>query len=366
MITVSQPIITNKEINNVMKTMKSGMLAQGPKVKELEEKFAKYCETKYAVAVNNGTAALHTALYAAGIREGDEVITVPFTFVATANAIIMCGAKPVFVDVNPVTFNIDTNQIIRAITKKTKAILPVNLFGRCADYKEIISIAKHYKLKIIEDACQSHGATYYGKYSGGIGDLGCFSFYATKNMMCGEGGIITTNNDSFAEQCRRFRHHGQSEKTQYEYYDLGYNYRMTDLQASIAIPQLQSLEVYTRKRILNAKLYDDNLSKYKGNKILIPNLGNGIRHVFHQYTIRVRDNIALKNYLLSKDIMTGIYYPKPLHLHRHFQRFGYKEGDFPVSEELSHQVLSLPVHPNITKDDINKVCKHIGEYLHEN
>ena len=242
MICISKPIIEKEEIDNVMKVMNSGMLAQGVQVGKLEKQFATYCGAKHAIAVNSGTAALHTALYASGIRAGYEVITTPFTFVATANAIIMCWAKPVFVDVEKDTFNIDPFKIIAAITKRTKAIIPINLFGQCANYNVIKQLADIHNLKIIEDACQSHGAKYCGKFSGNLVDAGCFSFYATKNMMCGEGGIITTNNSDFAELCKRFRHHGQSVNTQYEYYDLGYNYRMTDLQASIALVQLKKLD----------------------------------------------------------------------------------------------------------------------------
>jgi len=362
-IKISDPIITNKEINKVVDVMKSGMLAQGPLVEELEKKFASYCETKYAVAVNSGTAALHTALYALGIREGDEVITTPFTFVATANAIVMCGAKPVFVDVDPYTYNIDPKNMEKAITKKTKVILPVNLFGKCCDYNKIIPLAEKHNLYIVEDACQSHGADYFGKHSGSIGNLGCFSFYATKNMMSGEGGIITTNSKELAELCKRFRHHGQSEQTKYEYYDLGYNYRMMDLQAAIAIIQFKKLETFITRRIRNANRYTSNLSKLDKCKIILPLKSSGQRDVYHQYTIRVKDNKKLQKHLLSHDIQTGIYYPKPLHLHPHFERFGYKKGNFPVSEQLSKEVLSLPVHPNVSKENIDFICKCIEEYL---
>jgi len=359
MIHVAKPHVGKREKELVMEVLDSGILAQGPKVKFLEESFAKVCNTKHAIAVNSGTAALHASLYAAGIKPGDEVITVPFTFVATANPVIMQGAKLVFADIDEKTFNIDAKEVEKIITDKTRAIIAVDLYGQIFD-KEIRELAKKHDLKLIEDACQSIGATLDGKKAGSVGDLGCFSLYATKNIMSGEGGIITTDNDDHAELCRRFRHHGQSEQTRYEYHDLGYNYRMTDLHAALAIAQLERLDKFTETRIRNAKLYDGGLN-VKG--IITPYVVPGSKHVYHQYTIRL-DNFKLtRDELLAKlkdnNVGAAVFYPKPLHLHPHFARLGYKPGDFPVSEKLAKEVMSLPVHPGVTEDDVKKIIQVI-------
>jgi len=362
MISISKPLIGKEEKEAVLKVLDSGMLAQGPRVKEFEEKFAEFCKTKYAIAMNSGTAALHTALYSMGIKSGDEVITVPFTFVATANCIIMQGAKPVFVDVKEDTFNIDIKEIEKKITKKTKAILPVDLYGQIYDYDNLKKIAEKYNLVILEDACQAVGAELDGKKAGNFGDTAAFSFYATKNMITGEGGMITTNNEKFAEMAKRFRHHGQSEQTKYEYHDLGYNYRMMDIQAAIGLEQLKKINNLTEKRIQNAEYLSKNLKNVKG--ITVPFVNKNAKHVFHQYTIKV--NPAIRDKLIGslkeKEIGTGIYYPKPLHLHPFFTKLGYKQGDFPVAEKLSKQVISLPVHPALTKEELDKIIRAIKEF----
>jgi perosamine synthetase len=360
MIPISKPVIGEEEKKAVMDVLDSGMLAQGPKTKEFEEKFAAYCGAKHGIAVNSGTAAIHSALYAAGVRAGDEVITSPFTFVASANPIIMQGAKPVFADIKEGTFNIDPEKIKEKITSKTKAIVAIDLYGQIYDSKAIREIAENHNLKVVEDACQAVGAELDGKKAGVIGDLGCFSFYATKNMLTGEGGMIVTNNDEYAELCRRFRHHGQSEKTRYEYFDLGYNYRMTDIAAAIGLEQLKKIEGFTEKRIENAKKLTEGLKKING--ITVPIIKEGAKHVFHQYTIKAEKRDELMNFLKSKDIGCGVYYPKPLHMHPFFMKMGYKEGDFPVAEKISKEVLSLPVHPSVTENDINAIISAVGEF----
>jgi len=364
MIKIAQPIIKKEEIRAVVRVLKSGMIAQGPIVAEFEKRFTDSCGIKYAVAVNSGTAALHCALYAAGINEGDEVITTPFTFVATANVIIMQRAKPVFVDILPDTFNIDPAKIEEKITKKTKAILPVDLYGQIYDVGAINKIAKKYKLKIIEDACQAHGAEFNHKKAGTFGDVGCFSFYATKNMITGEGGMMITNNEEYAELAKRFRHHGQSEKTRYQYFDLGFNYRMTDIAAAIGLEQLKKINDYNEKRIKNTQILTEGLKNIKG--LITPIIKKNYKHVFHQYTIRVTDEFKmtrdeLTNYLKEKEIGSAIFYPKPLHLHPHFKKFGYKKGDFPIAEKLSEECLSLPVHPLVSEKDIRFIIKTIKE-----
>jgi len=364
MIPIAKPVIGVEEKNAVMSTLDSGMIAQGPKVRELEEKFAKLCSTKYAIAVNSGTAALHTALQITGIKQGDEVITTPFTFIATANTILMQSAKPVFVDIEEDTFNIDPEKIEEKITGKTKAIVAVDLYGHLCDYDKINNIAEKNNLTIIEDACQSVNASYKNKKAGSFGNIASFSFYATKNITCGEGGIITTNNKDFAENARLFRQHGRSSMTEYEYTKLGYNYRMIDICAAILLEQLKKIDFMTKKRIENASCLIESLKEIKGIKVPLVKKDN--QHVFHQFTIKVEDNFKLSRdelmkYLKKKGINTAVYYPKPLHLCKHLRNFGYKEGDFPIAEKISKQVLSLPVHPHVTKEQLDYIIKTFKE-----
>jgi len=363
MIPIARPIIGEEEKKAVLEVLDSRMLAQGEKVKKLEEEFAKLCGAKHAVAVSNGTAALHAALHAVGVKAGDEVITTPFSFVATANAVLMLGAKPVFVDVDEKTFNIDVSKVEAKITPRTKAIIPVDLYGHPHEHDKLKKIADKHGLYIVEDACQAVNASLGGVMSGCLGDIAAFSFYATKNMVSGEGGMVTTNNPKFAEKVKRFRHHGQDEKDRYLYHELGYNYRMTDIQAAIALCQLAKVSDFTAQRIRNAEKLSAGLKGVKG--IVVPFVNKNACHVFHQYTVKVdgfklsRDELA--NHLLKNEIGTGVFYPKPLHLHPHLSKFGYKAGDFPVAEKLSGQVLSLPVHPLVNDDDIKKIIEVVRD-----
>ncbi|MCL4405404.1 MAG: DegT/DnrJ/EryC1/StrS family aminotransferase [Patescibacteria group bacterium] len=362
MINISKPLIGGEEIDEVEKVLSSGKIAQGPVVAEFEKDFAEFCGVKYAIAVNSGTAALHCALYACGIKKGDEVVTTPFTFVATANAILMQGARPVFVDVNEIDFNIDADKIEEKLTGDTKAILPVDLYGQIYNVDGIGEIAHRKNLRIVEDACQSHGAEYKGKRAGIFGSAGCFSFYATKNMTTGEGGMVVTDDENIADSVKRFRHHGQSEKTHYEYYDLGFNYRMTDIEAAMGIEQLKKLKGFNEIRQKNARALSEGLAGIKGIKV--PSVKDGFSHVFHQYTIRVTDQFKIKRdelsqYLTGRGIGNAVFYPKPLHLHPHFMRLGYKDGDFPISEKISKEVLSLPVNPSVSEQDIKYIVDTI-------
>jgi len=363
MIPLSKPFIGEKEKRAVLSVLDSGMLAQGPKVKELEKKFAELCGTKYAVATNSGTSALHTALYALGVGKDDEVITTPFTFVATANAVLMQNARPVFVDIDDKTFNIDPDKIEEKITEKTKAIIPVDLFGHLYDHVKIQKIAKKYGLVILEDACQAVCGERDGKKAGQCGDMAAFSFYATKNLMCGEGGIITTDNEKYAERAKRFRQHGQNEHVKYEYLDIGYNYRMMDLQAAIALEQIRRIEEFTKKRQKNAALLSKGLKQISG--IVVPYVVENTKHAFHQYSVLVpaekRENIVKG--LGETGVGCGVFYPVPLHLQPHFKKFGYREGDFPIAEKISKQILSLPVNPLLSENDIQKIISSMVNCL---
>lgn len=362
MIRIAQPEIGAEEIAAVNEVMKSGILAQGSRVAQLEEDFAKYCGTKYALAVNSGTAAIHAALHAAGVGEGDEVITVPFSFIATINPILMMGAKPVLVDVEADTFCMDVSQLEQAITPKTKAIIPVHLYGQAANMDEINEIAERHDLKVIEDSCQAIAADYKGNKTGGLGDLGCFSLYATKNIMCGEGGMITTNNEQYAKAIRSFRQHGMS--APYVYEELGYNYRLTDLQGAIAIEQLKKADRFTETRQRNAALLTEGLSGIKG--IILPTIAADRTHVFHQYTIRITSDFPLSRdefvqQLQGREIGAGVYYPRALHTYPHIAKLGFSEGDFPIAEQMASEVVSLPVHPAVSPQDVEAIIAAIKE-----
>jgi dTDP-4-amino-4,6-dideoxygalactose transaminase len=361
MIPIAQPVMEEEEKKAVMDVLSSGMLAQGKKVEELEKRFAQYCGVKFAVAVNTGTAALHTALYALGIGPGDTVITSPFTFVATANSILMQNATCAFSDIKPDTFNLDPEKM--KISSGTKAITSVDLFGQLADYELIEAIAEENNLKVIEDSAQAVGAEYKGKKAGSFGDISCFSLYATKNLTAGEGGMITTNNEEYDKKARSFRSHGSSEGSKYHYNDIGYNYRMTDISAAIAIEQLKKIERFNDIRRKNAKFLTDSLS---GNpEIITPYEKPGFKHVFHQYTILVdskkRNDVV--SHLKKNEIGCAIFYPEPLHLSKHLEKTGYKEGDFPVAEELSKRVISLPIHPYVSESDLVKIADTVKEAL---
>ncbi|MHC1716422.1 MAG: DegT/DnrJ/EryC1/StrS family aminotransferase [Candidatus Dojkabacteria bacterium] len=365
MIPVSKPFIGEEEVNAVVEVLRSGMIAQGPKTKEFEEIFAKYCNTKHAISFSNGTTAIHAAVIASGFKDGDEAITVPFTFVATANPVLMERGKVVFVDISEDDFCIDPSKVAEKITDRTKLIIPVDLYGQVYKYKEIKDVIQGKEIKILEDACQAVGAKQDGVVAGNFGDVAAFSLYATKNITTGEGGMLTTNDDEIARKAKIYRHHGQDEAVRYEYLELGHNYRMTDIASAIGIEQMKKIEKIIEARGKNAKLLNEGLSNIEG--IIIPKVMENNEHVYHQYTIRITEDYAhsrdeLLDFLKENEIGSGVYYPKPLHLHEHFRKMGYKEGDFPVSEKLSKQVLSLPVNPFVTKEDTEKIIDKIIEF----
>ena len=346
MIKISEPWIGEEEKKEVIKVIESGMLVQGEKVKEFEDKFSKYLGVKNAIAVNSGTAALHLALLSLGLKKDDEVITSAFSFIASANSVKFCNGKVVFVDIGD-DYNIDVSKIKEKISEKTKVIMPVHLFGNSCDMDEIMEIAKENKLKVVEDCCQAHGAEYKNKKVGGIGEVGCFSFYASKNMTTGEGGMIVTNDDGIAEKCRLLRNHGSKKKYRHEV--LGYNYRMMDLNAVIGIEQLKKLDEFNNKRRENAEYYNKNL----GN-VIKPVVDRNKKHVFHQYTIRVKDRDEVIKKLEEKGIGYGVYYDKPIYKQKIYSD-EYEELE--NTERISKEVISLPVHPKLSKEDLDKVIE---------
>ncbi|KUK17741.1 DegT/DnrJ/EryC1/StrS aminotransferase family protein [Thermococcus sibiricus] len=353
MIPIAKPLISDEEINAVTEVLKSGMLASGKEVKEFEKEFAQYLGAKHGIAVVNGTAALDVALRALKIGPGDEVITTPFTFIASANAILFQGARPVFADIDPKTYNLDPNDVLEKITDKTKAIVVVHLYGQPADMKAFKEIAEDYKLYLVEDCAQAHGAEFEGQKVGTFGDIAAFSFYPTKNMTTGEGGMVVTNNDELAKRADLIRNHGQAEK--YLHVELGYNLRMTNINAAIGRVQLRRLDAWNEKRIENAKLLSEGISKIDG--LTPPYVDERAKHVFHQYVIRVEDDFPLirdelMTKLREKGIGNAIHYPIPVHHQPFYQKLGYPKDICPNAIEVSKRVLSLPVHPAVSEEDI--------------
>lgn len=362
-ISIAKPIIDDEEINEVIKVLKSTKLAQGKWVEGFENNFAKYCNTKYAIAVSNGTCGLYLALLVLGIKQGDEVITTPFTFIASSNSILYTGAEPVFVDIDPKTFNIDPDKIEEKITSRTKAILPVHLYGLPADMDKILKIAKNHKLYVLEDAAQAHGAMIGNHLVGSLGDLASFSFYSTKNMTTGEGGMITTNNLGLAKKIRKLRNHGMEKRY---YHDiLGFNFRMTNIAAAIGIHQLKKLNKFNKKRAENAQFLTKQLSKIK--EIETPFVPDNFLHVYHQYTILVkngkerRDKLA--EYLNKNRVATMIYYPIPVHKQK-FMLSMYSNLHLKNAETIADQVLSLPIHPAVKKEDLARIANLIKEKIY--
>ncbi len=329
----------------------------GEEVTTFEEDFASYCKTKFAVGVSSGTSALQLALLAHEVGPGDEVITVPNTFTATAEAIVNVGAKPVFVDVDGKNANIDTEKIAGALTKKTKAILPVHLYGQPADLDPIADIALDKSLTIIEDAAQAHGAEYKKKRIGSFSTT-CFSFYPGKSLGAyGDAGAVTTGDESIAEKIRMLRDHGRTKK--YEHDMVGLNERLDALQAAVLKVKLKHIDNWTEERRNNAKEYNNLL---EDSKVETPFEADFARHVYHLYVIKTENRDALLKNLREKDVSTGIHYPLPLHLQPCYSSLGYSKGDFPVTEKLADSILSLPMFPELTSDEIKYVCQKIVEY----
>ena len=353
MIPVARPAVGEEEAEAVRRVIESGMLAQGEQVLEFERRFARYVGSRHAVATSSGTAALHLALLACGIRRGDEVITTPFTFIATANAVLYCGAKPVFADIDGRTFNVRPEEIERRITPRTRAVLVVHLYGHPCDMAEISEVCREHGLMLIEDACQAHGAAYRGRRVGSFGDAACFSFYPTKNMTTGEGGMVTTSREDVAERVRLLREHGA--KRRYEHEVLGYNYRMTDIAAAMGLVQLRKLDEMNERRRENAKVLTDELEGVEG--VETPFVKPGVTHVFHQYTVRCRSRERLTEVLEREGIGYGIHYPTPVHRQELYRRLGYSRLSLPEAERASREVLSLPVHPTLRREEVERVAE---------
>jgi len=330
--------------------------AGGSFVARFEEAFAAFCGCKYGIGTGSGTDALWMALIASGVGPGDEVITVPDTFIATAEAISFCGAQPVFVDVVESTCNMDPEKLEGAITERTRAIIPVHLFGQPADMDPILEIARRHGIPVIEDACQAHGALYKGRKAGSIGDAGCFSFYPGKNLGAyGEAGAVVTNSEVLAERMRMFRDHGQARK--YEHEMVGWNARMDGLQGAVLSVKLSHLEDWNNARRQNAHLYGELLQGAKG--VVLPTEADYARHVYHIYAIRTDRREQLMAYLAERGIACGIHYPVPLHLQKAYQGLGLTEGSFPVAERCAAEFVSLPMFPELTAEQISFVADEI-------
>lgn len=352
-IPVAKPLIGEEEKRAVMEVMDSGQLAQGSRTQAFEKAFAEYIGTKHAIGVNSGTAALIVALQAHGVGAGDEVITTPFSFIATATSIIACGATPVFVDIDPFDLNMDPNQLEAAITERTKAVMPVHIFGHPARITEIAQICEDNGLALVEDAAQAHGAEHQGRRVGAFG-TGCFSFYPTKNMTTGEGGIITTDDDEVARLCRIIRSHGQEQRYVHEYF--GLNWRMQDVNGAIGLVQLGHLEAWNEARIHHAEALSRLI-----RSVETPKVREGDRHVFHQFTVRVaNDRDGLLQRLQEAGVGSAVHYPIPIHQQPIIQKMGFGEGSFPVAEAASQHVLSLPVHPQLGPEDVEYIAATVN------
>lgn len=334
----------------------------GKEVQAFEEEFAGYCDQPCGVAVNSGTAALHLALLACGVGQGDEVITTPHTFFATAEAISLTGARPVFVDIREDTYCIDPDGIEGRITERTRAIIPVHLYGQPADMDPITDIAKRHNLVMIEDACQAHGALYKGRKVGSIGDMSCFSFYPGKNLGAyGEGGIVVTGSQDYTGKIRMLRNHGQPKKY---YHDVvGLNYRMEGIQGAILRVKLKHLDEWTEARRRNAALYNKLLAGVP--HVVTPRESEYAKAVYHLYVIRTDNRDGLAEHLASKGISTGIHYPIPVHLQKAYSSLGFGEGDYPITEKASKEILSLPMYPELKEEEISSVAEAIKEFVRE-
>lgn len=364
---MAKPHFDEEEERLVLEVLRSGILSIGPKIEEFEKNFAEFMGVKYACAVSSGTAALHLALIAAGINEGDEVITSPFSFVASANSILYVGAKPIFADVDPLTFNISPPEIAKKITSKTKAILPVHIFGQPCNMRPIMELARKHNLKVIEDACESVAAEYKGQKVGTFGDMAAFSFYPNKQMTTGEGGMIVTSDEKIDSLCRSLRNQGRSQNMQWLNHErLGYNYRMPEVAAVLGIAQLKKLLPVIEGRRKIASWYNDEIKKYD-NLLSAPETHPDNTHTWFLYVARIKDPQINRDEVIKKMAELGIatkpYLPS-IHLFDFYrQKFGFREGDFPVSESISSSAIALPFYIGLEKPDIEYICQKLAQVL---
>ncbi|WP_435154498.1 DegT/DnrJ/EryC1/StrS family aminotransferase [Haladaptatus sp. DFWS20] len=361
MIPIADPELGDEEIEAVVECLESGQLADGPEVRKFESEFADFCDTEFGVAASNGTTALHAAFAALGIGPGDTVVTSPFSFIASANTIRLAGAEPVFADIDPETYTLDPYATEEAVREhEADAILAVHLYGLPAKMGHLQDIAETHDLALVEDAAQAHGATYDGKPVGSFGDAACFSFYPTKNMTTGEGGMVTSNRRDVAERAASFINHGRPMAgdgcSSYDHVRLGHNFRMTSMAAAIGRVQLSRLPEYNEARRANAGYLTDRL---RNADVTTPVEPEGCRHVYHQYTVRTDDRDGLKRHFESKGVGTGVYYPTPIHEQPAYQHV---EHDAPVSERAAEEVLSLPIHPRLSGDDVRTIASAITNY----
>jgi dTDP-4-amino-4,6-dideoxygalactose transaminase len=355
-IELSTPIIGDAERERVLRVLASGHLADGPEVRAFEDAFAHYCEAQHAIAAANGTAALHAALAALDLGEGDTVLTTPFTFIATANAIHFAGAEPIFADIDPETFTLDPVAVearLEDAGEDVAAILPVHLFGLPADCRRLQTIARQYDVALVEDAAQAHGATVDGQPVGSIGDLGCFSFYPTKNMTTGEGGMVSTDDETLADRVRRFVDHGRTEG--YQHVEVGHNFRLSSVSAAIGRAQIEKVDEFVRARRDTAAYFTEAFADLP---IATPTVPADRTHVYNQYTIRTAEREALAAHLESAGIQTAVYYPTPIH-----QQPVYSvDRTFPVAERAAEEVLSIPVHPALSEPEKRRIVEEVRAF----
>lgn len=355
MIPIARPILGDEELAAVKEVLNSGMLAQGERVRAFEEAFARDIGRRHGIAVANGTAALHIALLAHGITRGQEVLIPPLTFFATASTVLLCGAKPVFVDIDRASYNMDPSRLAAAITRKTAAIMPVDLYGQTAEMDPILEIARERGVPVLEDAAQAHGAEYHGKKAGNFGDTACFSFYATKNMTTGEGGMIVTDDDGISTKARLLRDHGQTAK--YQHALVGYNYRMTEIAAAIGLVQLAKLDGWVKQRRANAGELTKSLDGIEG--LVPPAEGNWMVHAYYQYIVRREDAFPLSRDEIVQDLTEdGIgcrpSYPMPLYKQKALRDLKIR-GRCPVAEDVVPRLFELPVHPSVRPADVDRI-----------
>jgi dTDP-4-amino-4,6-dideoxygalactose transaminase len=356
-----QHLAMEEELRQVFtRVLERSSFILGPEVLQFEEDFAKYLNVSHCIAVNSGTAALQLSLLALGVGRGDEVITVANTFIATAEAISAVGARPVFVDVDPISYTMDPAAAQDAITSRTKALLPVHLYGQAADLDPLLAIARHNNLALVEDACQAHGATYHGRKAGTLGIAGCFSFYPGKNLGClGEGGAVVTNDPGVAEQVRTLRDHGSVRK--YEHSIPGYNFRMEGLQGGFLSAKLKYLDAWNARRRQAARKFDELLAR---SGLIPPAEMPYAVHVYHLYVVQAEERDALRQQLSAAGVETGLHYPIPVHLQEAYSQLGYRAGSFPVTEDLSRRILSLPMHPCLSDGQIEHVASVLLKSRH--